>query len=166
MNIFKSYKIYLFSCFIIVSFAHVQISHAQNSPQDYVNSHNYARFAVGVEPLYWDNQIAAYAEQYANERIGDCALQSSGSPYGENIAIGSGDFMTGEAAVQMWVDQQSNYDYGTNTCVQGNKCGMYTQVVWRNSVHLGCARVQCYNGSFFVICYYDPPGNFYGEKPF
>ncbi|KAK9690538.1 hypothetical protein RND81_09G135800 [Saponaria officinalis] len=146
---------------------YVQISHAQNSPQDYVYAHNIARSAVGVGPIEWDDQVAAYAAQYASQRAGDCALQNSPGPYGENLAVGSGEFMTGVAAVKLWVGEQTNYNYDTNTCDKGQQCREYTQVVWRDSVRLGCARVQCgYNGSYFVTCNYYPPGNYFGEKPY
>ncbi|KAK9666562.1 hypothetical protein RND81_14G193900 [Saponaria officinalis] len=156
----------IFACFIIASLAFVQISHAQNSPQDYVDAHNAARAAVGVGNIAWDDTVAAYAQNYANQRMGDCALQHSGGQYGENLAEGSGDFMTGTAAVQLWVNEENYYDYNSNTCAPGKECGHYTQVVWRNSVRLGCARVQCSNGWFFVTCNYDPPGNVIGQKPY
>ncbi|KAL6347789.1 hypothetical protein AAG906_026318 [Vitis piasezkii] len=96
------------------------ISYAQNSPQDYLDAHNVARAEVGVESLTWDDTVAAYAQNYANQRFGDCNLVHSGGPY----------------------------------------------VIWRNSLRLGCARVQCNSGGWFVICNYDPPGNYVGQRPF
>lgn len=117
--------------------------------------------------IEWDDQVAAYAEQYASMRMGDCALQhSQGGPYGENLALGSGDFMTGTYAVEMWVEEQANYDYDSNTCADGEQCGHYTQVVWSDSNRVGCARVQCDNGWYFVTCNYSPPGNVIGQKPY
>ncbi|KAI3807849.1 hypothetical protein L1987_23785 [Smallanthus sonchifolius] len=120
-------------------------SHAQSSPQDYVNAHNAARAQVGVENMAWNPNLAAYAQNYANQRIGDCNLIHSGGPYGENIAWKSGGELTGTSAVNMWVNEKAFYDHGTNTCASGKQCGHYTQVVWRNSVQLGCARVWCAN---------------------
>ncbi|KAL2927626.1 Pathogenesis-related protein 1A [Bienertia sinuspersici] len=87
-------------------------------------------------------------------------------PYGENIASGSGAFMTGLAAVQLWVNEKADYDYYSNTCASGKVCGHYTQVVWRDSARIGCARVQCNNGWYFVTCNYDSPGNWVGEQPY
>ncbi|XP_057495385.1 basic form of pathogenesis-related protein 1-like [Actinidia eriantha] len=148
----------------LMSLALVLPSHAQNSPQDYLNAHNAARAEVGVGAMTWDNTVAAYAQNYANSRINDCNLVHSSGPYGENIAKGSGSF-TGTAAVNLWVAEKPNYDINSNSCV-GGECLHYTQVVWRNSVRLGCARVQCTNGWWFVTCNYDPPGNFIGQRPF
>ncbi|KNA11880.1 hypothetical protein SOVF_131020 [Spinacia oleracea] len=141
---------------------------AQNSPQDYVDVHNVARAAVGVGNIQWDDNIAAYAQQYANQRIGDCVLQHSGGSYGENIAGGGngGYELSGTDAVNMWVNEGVNYDHGSNTCSPGQVCGHYTQVVWRDSVRLGCARVICNSSGIFVICNYDPPGNIIGSSPY
>ena len=151
------------ACFMVLAL--VLPSHAQNSPQDFLNAHNTARAAVGVGPMTWDNTVAAYAQNYANQRIRDCKLVHSGGRYGENIAWGSAD-LSGTAAVRMWVDEKANYDYASNTCAPGKVCGHYTQVVWRNSVRLGCAKVRCNNGGTFIGCNYDPPGNFNGQKPY
>ncbi|KAG2704015.1 hypothetical protein I3843_06G154800 [Carya illinoinensis] len=139
-------------------------SHAQDSPQDFLDAHSAARAEVGVPPLTWDDQVASYAQNYANQRIGDCNMVHSDGPYGENIAWSSGDLM-GTDAVKMWVDEKSNYDPNSNTCV-GGQCLHYTQVVWRNSVRLGCAKVRCNSGGTFIGCNYDPPGNYNGERPY
>ena len=148
----------------LVGLALVHTSCAQNSQQDYLNAHNTARAQVGVGSMTWNNTVASYAQNYANQRIGDCNLVHSNGPYGENIAWGSGS-LTGTDAVNLWVGEKPNYDYNSNSCV-GGKCGHYTQVVWRNSVRLGCARVQCNNGGLFVTCNYDPPGNYVGQRPY
>ncbi|PKI49231.1 hypothetical protein CRG98_030380 [Punica granatum] len=139
-----------FLCFAIASLlclALVCPSHAQNSPQDYLNAHNAARRQVGVRPMAWDDKLATYARNYANKHIGDCKMVHSGGPYGENLAWSSGD-MSGTAAVKMWV------------------CGHYTQVVWGKSVRLGCAKVRCNSGGTFIVCSYDPRGNIVGQKPY
>ncbi|KAF2294262.1 hypothetical protein GH714_008688 [Hevea brasiliensis] len=139
---------------------------AQDSPQDYLNAHNQVRAAVGVGPLTWDNKVAAFARNYANQRAGDCNLvHSSNRPYGEILAKSSGN-LSGKDAVKMWVDERAYYNYNSNSCAAGKQCGHYTQVVWRNSVRLGCAKVKCNNGGTFIGCNYDPPGNFVGQRPY
>ena len=52
-------------------------------------------------------------------------------------------------------------------------CLHYTQIVWRSSVGLGCAQQRCTTNSpfgngewFFVVCNYDPAGNFVGQRPY
>ncbi|KAJ1434853.1 Pathogenesis-related protein 1-like, SCP domain [Sesbania bispinosa] len=139
--------------------------YGQDSAQDYLDAHNRARSEVGVGPMSWDANVASYAETYVNTLRGSCELVHSGGPYGENLAWSSGD-LSGTAAVDMWVAEKPNYDYDSNSCV-GGECGHYTQVVWSNSVRLGCAKVQCDDGSSTIIsCNYDPPGNFIDQRPF
>lgn len=137
----------------------------QDSPNDYVAAHNTARQAVGVGRITWSEELAAYARKYAAKRAGDCQLIHSGGPYGENIAWGSGD-LSGVAAVNLWVAEKPYYNYASNSCTKGKACGHYTQVVWRSSVQLGCAKVKCAKGGTFIICNYNPPGNIVGERPY
>ena len=151
----------LFSALAII----FQTTRAQDTPQDYLNAHNAARRQVGVGPMVWDNNVADFARRYASTLAGSCRLVHSGGRYGENLAGSSGD-LSGTGAVKLWVDEKVFYDYNSNTCQSGRVCGHYTQVVWRNSVRLGCAKVRCNNGSTIISCNYDPPGNWRGQKPY
>ncbi|XP_066346615.1 pathogenesis-related protein PRB1-2-like [Miscanthus floridulus] len=141
---------------------------AQNTPQDFVDLHNRARAADGVGPVAWDAKVGKYAQDYAAKRAGDCKLVHSGGPFGENIFWGSaGRAWSAADAVKSWVDEKKNYHLSSNSCDPGKVCGHYTQVVWRESTRIGCARVVCAaNRGVFIVCSYDPPGNFNGERPF
>lgn len=141
------------------------VSQAQDSPQDFVNAHNAARGQVGVGPIAWDATLASFAQRYISGLAGDCRMVHSGGPYGENLAWSSGD-MAGTSAVSMWVDEKAFYDYNSNTCQPGKVCGHYTQVVWSDSLRLGCAKVRCNTGGTLISCNYDPRGNFIGRKPY
>ncbi|KAK1414575.1 hypothetical protein QVD17_30322 [Tagetes erecta] len=158
LNRIQSLHIFLLtlSCFI-------HISTATRPP--FLIPHNQARAQVGVQPLKWNKTLAMYARGYAYERLTDCNLQHSGGPFGENIAIGYGDQFTASTVVDMWVGEKQYYDYESNLCF-GDECLHYTQVVWRDSVHLGCAMVNCYDSGWFAICNYDPPGNYIGQRPY
>ncbi|KAH7518524.1 hypothetical protein FEM48_Zijuj09G0180800 [Ziziphus jujuba var. spinosa] len=149
---------------LITQITHVHSRKLINPHQDFVDAHNAARAEVGVGPITWNNTVAAYAKRYAEQRRKDCSMVHSGGPYGENLALGY-RFMSGGDAVRMWVSEKSDYNYATNSCA-GDDCLHYTQVVWRNSTRLGCARVKCDNGWMFVICSYDPPGNYFGQLPY
>lgn len=41
--------------------------------------------------------------------------------------------------------------------------GHFTQVVWKDSKHLGVGIATNSKGQAFVVCNYDPPGNFVGK---
>ena len=61
----------------------------------------------------WDDTVAAHAQNYAKQRRGDCALQHSGGPYGENMFKGSGVEYTPADAVNSWAQ---NANAGAREC--------------------------------------------------
>ncbi|KAM7259495.1 hypothetical protein ACFE04_015236 [Oxalis oulophora] len=133
----------------------------------FLEPHNAARATLNLAPLVWDQTLASYAQGYANERKDDCELIHSNGPYGENIFWGSGSGWKPAQAVLAWMDEGKYYNYESNSCDEGEECGHYTQVVWRDTTSLGCALVNCLGGrGVFVTCNYDPPGNYYGEEPY
>ncbi|MED6145557.1 hypothetical protein PIB30_026415 [Stylosanthes scabra] len=143
---------------------------AQNSPADYLKVHNDARARVGVKPLEWDPGLQSYAHRHLSKYLRNCIPRLSNGCYGESLSssvdeVGPLKEVTGKQVVEMWVEQKHNYDEETNSCV-GGECRNYTQVVWRETTHVGCARVQCYNGAYMVACNYHPPGNYRGERPY
>ncbi|EMS62872.1 Pathogenesis-related protein PRMS [Triticum urartu] len=156
---------------LLLALASAMAVAAQNSPQDFVDPHNAARADAGVGPVTWDDNVAAYAQNYAEQRRGDCQLihTPDGRPYGENLFGGSGTQWTAADAVNSWVSEKQYYDHGSNSCSapEGDSCGHYTQVVWRDSTAIGCARVVCDSSDdVFIICSYNPPGNYVGQSPY
>ncbi|ERN07442.1 hypothetical protein AMTR_s00019p00250630 [Amborella trichopoda] len=134
--------------------------------QHFLDSHNQARAKVGVPPLKWEPLLATYARVYSNQRRGDCQLIHSTSPYfGENIFWGQGSHWSARDAVEAWVREEQDYHYETNTC-SGPDCTHYTQLVWRNTQMVGCAKIICNSGDTFVTCEYYPPGNYVGSRPY
>ncbi|KAJ0724417.1 putative CAP domain-containing protein [Helianthus annuus] len=128
---------------------------------------NKARAALRMPPLVWDAGLARYANLYSRQRRQDCLLKHSNGPFGENIFWGSGYGWTPAQAAMAWVGEQRWYRYGSNSCSGGRECGHYTQIVWRKTKRIGCARVTCFGGrGVFMTCNYFPPGNYIGEKPY
>lgn len=142
----------------------ISLAHEVCSPKEFLDVHNQARAEVGVGPLSWNHNLEAYAQNYADLRSHDCNLEHSNGPYGENIAEGYGEMKDADAA-KLWFAEKPNYDPHSNSCVN-DECLHYTQMVWRDSVHLGCAKSKCNNGWVFVVCNYDPPGNYVGDRPY
>ncbi|XP_007051550.2 PREDICTED: pathogenesis-related protein 1C [Theobroma cacao] len=138
----------------------------ETEQQQFLNAHNKVRAHVGLTPFVWDDTLASFALSWANRRIPDCRMIHSFGPYGENIFWGGRDHWTAEDAVRLWVKEHRFYDRRTNACLPERLCGHYTQIVWRNSTKLGCARVKCSTGGVFIMCNYDPPGNIMDRNPF
>lgn len=137
---------------------------------EFLFANNLVRAKKGELPLAYDLQLDKYANWWAGQRKTDCKLQHSfpedGFQLGENIFWGSGSTWTPTDAVKVWADEEKYYDYSTNTCVVGQMCGHYTQIVWSATRRIGCARVICDNGDVFITCNYDPPGNYIGQRPY
>ena len=142
-------------------------------------AHNQARAAVQTQPplppLAWSPELAATAAAWiAQCRDTDAPTglidhnpgRSDGHPYyvGENI-FASGGQADPQQAVQLWVQEQANYDYATNAC--NGVCGHYTQVVWRATLEVGCAVGNCPGLQFpgSLVCNYGPGGNS-GGRPY
>ncbi|EEF29977.1 pathogenesis-related protein PR-1 [Ricinus communis] len=138
-----------------------------STANQFLGPHNAARAALRMPPLIWDTRLANYAQWYANQRRFDCDLRHSNGPYGENIFWGSGTGWTPAQAVTAWVSERKWYNYWSNSCYGHQECGHYTQIVWRKTRRIGCAKVTCSDDlGVFMTCNYDPPGNYIGERPY
>jgi uncharacterized protein YkwD len=136
---------------------------------EFLYYHNLVRLARWELPLAWSPRLESYARWWAAQRRADCALRHSFPEgqfaLGENIfwgdAAGPGD------AVKDWAAEGIDYSYAANACAPGRECLHYTQIVWRATNSVGCARVVCDDGAgVFIACNYYPPGNVVGERPY
>ncbi|KAG6644177.1 pathogenesis-related protein PR-1-like [Carya illinoinensis] len=154
---------------LLISSTHAVTKQGQypSLANQFLAPHNAARSSLRLRPLMWDPKLARYARWYANQRRFDCALRHSNGPYGENIFWGIGNGWTPSQAVTAWVSERKWYNYRSNSCASGQMCGHFTQIVWRTTRRVGCARVICSGGrGVFMTCNYDPPGNYIGERPY
>jgi hypothetical protein len=140
-------------------------------------AHNVVRAALGAAPLLWDERIAASAQAWANQcvdrdrdgMIDHNPERSAGFPWyvGENIFASSGS-ATPQAAVKAWAAEARNYVEASNRCAPGKVCGHYTQLVWSESLRLGCGLAKCPNLKLrnSIVCDYAPGGNYPGQRPY
>ena len=165
---------------------------SQKNPLDaaqidaFVTAHNQARAGAltpppspALPPVAWDPVLADAAYNYllgcastdgrlvdhnANRTADYAALGGSGY-VGENIYASSGSTARPADAVTAWMSEASTYDYNANNITAA---GHYTQVVWRDSVRIGCAIVDCPSLTFraTILCDYAPGGNIIGQKPY
>jgi hypothetical protein len=141
------------------------------SPQDQQNivaEHNMYRSdpAINAPPLQWSDDLATSAQNWANQLAATSTFQHSGTPgVGENIAEGSTGSFTPAQLVDMWGNEQANFQPGTfpNISTTGNwaDAGHYTQVIWRTTTSVGCGLASDGTNDY-LVCQYSPPGNMEG----
>lgn len=113
---------------------------------------------VDTAPLTWSEELAKYAQNYADNY--DCSgdLIHSHGPYGENLAEGT----SAVGAVDAWYNEITDYDYSKPDFSMTT--GHFTQLVWKSTTQMGCAYRTCDNiYGTYVVCEYNPPGNFLGQ---
>lgn len=135
--------------------------------QTLLREHNRARAAVGVAPLQWSAPVAKTAQRWADHLASSsCRMQHSrGSGYGENLFIGTAGRYGVKDAALAWEQEKRLYRGGVLKVGKTQGIGHYTQMVWRDTRRLGCARSQCSN-RVIVVCNYEPAGNYLGKAPY
>ncbi|MCV9386776.1 CAP domain-containing protein [Reichenbachiella ulvae] len=146
------------------------ISIAQPADEDeielIIDRHNFWRNEVGVADIQYSQELAEVAYTWAQElKKQGCAFKHSKNSYGENLFKGTHGYYTAGDAVDAWGNEKKDYNYKKNICESNKVCGHYTQIVWRNTTEVGCAKVIC-EGNVTWVCNYNPPGNYVGQKPY
>ncbi len=151
-----------------------QSSQQAGSPDDplrraMLDMHNSTRREVGAQPLQWDKALAAKASDYARRlaetgRFEHSRQQGSAYPYGENLWEGTRGHYSYAEMAQHWIDEKHNYRGGEITMAEVNQTGHYTQIIWRETTHLGCGVASSANYDV-LVCRYSPAGNVLGERP-
>lgn len=129
--------------------------------------HNKVRGNVGVGLLHWDDGLAAYAQQWADQLAANGCRMKHRQPnaYGENLFQGTAGHFTAIDAAKGWENEKKLYSSGVITEKNYMRIGHYTQIVWRDTSKVGCGEAIC-NGTLLLACNYDPPGNYLGRKPY
>ena len=133
-----------------------------------IDAHNYWRKDVGVsEKLEWSDDLAKVAAKWAVAlKNKGCAFEhSQDNSFGENLFKGTAGHFSAKYVVDAWASEKAFYNYNRNKCKPGEMCGHYTQIVWKTTERVGCAKVVC-DGMDIWVCNYDPPGNWVGQKPY
>ncbi|KAF9956610.1 hypothetical protein BGZ70_009813 [Mortierella alpina] len=115
-----------------------------------LSTHNALRARHGVPPVAWSKAAEDFGAKWIEPL---CTLEHSAGPYGENLAMGQTNWTS---AIQDWYSEIKDYDF--NNPGYTPDTGHFTQVVWRSTTSIGCAKKDC-SGTPLYVCEYDPPGN-------
>ena len=121
--------------------------------------------------MVWSIDLAESAQAYADRlaQNGEFEHDALNDAYGENLFAASYqvDYLD---AINAWYSEKPYYNYANNSCESGQMCGHYTQIIWKDSTEVGCGMAQYQVGQYknylVVVCRYNPPGNYVGEKPY
>lgn len=69
--------------------------------------------------------------------------------------------MKGNDAVDSWYEEIKQHTFGMEPKTTGT--GHFTQVVWKDCKELGVGVKKNGKGQVFVVCNYNPPGNYIGK---
>jgi hypothetical protein len=138
-----------------------------------LDAHNAERARLGIAPLRWDPGLAASAQHWADHLAAtgrfEHAPENRAAPEGENLWAGTRGYFAPEAMVDAWVREKKYFHPGVfpNNSTTGDveDVGHYTQLVWRATGEVGCARAAG-TSEDILVCRYAEAGNYIGEKPF
>nr|KAF7416888.1 hypothetical protein H0235_011419 [Vespula pensylvanica] len=139
-------------------------------PKEFINmcleTHNYYRVRHGVPPLRLSKQLCKTSQDWANILAAKGRLEHRANiDYGENLyCMWSSNPKTvvgGDEPVNEWYAEEALHQYGKEPTTL--KTGHFTQVVWRDSTELGVGMARNRNGEVYVVCNYNPAGNFLGS---
>lgn len=142
--------------------------------QEALDFHNKIRADVEVPALEWSNELATYAQEWADYLAFEyqCTMEHRGTlnmnikGYGENLFWGKGMDYSPTYASQAWYSEIEIYIYTEITADNFHETGHYTQMVWKNTKELGMGIAICPDGATIIVANYNPPGNYLGQKPY
>ncbi|CCD23057.1 uncharacterized protein NDAI_0B00230 [Naumovozyma dairenensis CBS 421] len=106
-------------------------------------------------PLTWSEDLATYAQDYADQYVCGSDIVHSGGPYGENIAAGTSPV----GSVDAWYAEGAYYNYSNPGF--SSATSHFTQLIWKSTTEVGCGIKDCSSIGWgdYVICSYNPSGN-------
>jgi len=148
---------------------------ASAAPDDFASAilavHNRERAAVGVPPLAWSDTLAKQAQAWADHlgQLGHPQHSTSAErgDEGENLWAGTPGGYAPTDVAEAWASEKSGYHYGpfAPSAPGAPTTGHYTQMIWRATTAIGCAKGH--SGDWdLVVCRYAPAGNLVGQKPY
>jgi uncharacterized protein YkwD len=138
---------------------------SQQEIQEYLDFHNKARKEVGVPPVQWSDEIAAYSQEWADYLAQNNRFEHrSDHRYGENIAMHYDNALVNGA--KLWYQEKKHYKGAVLNSSNWSKAGHYTQMVWRATRYIGAGKATNVKGQIIIVGNYDPAGNMMGQKAY
>ncbi|KAK3592071.1 hypothetical protein CHS0354_019326 [Potamilus streckersoni] len=130
--------------------------------------------AANMKQMEWNSYLQGRAAEWSE----NCFWDHQNKGLGENLAY---RWTTGQEqpveevvreSLKSWYDEKYQWQWSKHC---GSACH-YTAMVWANTAKVGCALSRCQdlrrktgrpvNNATYLVCFYNPPGNFIGEYPY
>lgn len=134
---------------------------------------NHERLELGLGALTWNDALAQSAQHWADHLAStgrfEHAPENKNAPEGENLWAGTKGYYSPEAMVDAWLREKRYFRPGVfpnnSTTGRVEDVGHYTQLVWRATTEVGCAKASSTQEDI-LVCRYAEAGNYIGEHPF
>ncbi|KAA0706617.1 Peptidase inhibitor 16 [Triplophysa tibetana] len=141
-----------------------------------VDIHNEIRSQVNpsaafMQKVVWDETLRLVAEAYATKCIWEYNPDCKSLKLGENLFV-SDEVINVTKAMDVWFEENRDYDYENNKCTDDQICRHYTQMVCAHSKQIGCATHVCETlkglglKKSLLVCNYYPIGDVKGQRPY
>ncbi len=148
---------------------------------------NYPVPTTPLPNVEWNTTLAQVAQNHADK----CEFEHNSNSQSDYVALGGENIYIGEniaahwfyspagvkayyadLQMQMWWDEHTDWHYQIINYSNINSSGHFTQMIWANTVEIGCGMARCENFSgssydaYFSVCNYGPGGNYVGQYPY
>ena len=152
----------LFTFILFASILSLPANEKAQFEEEILTKHNALRTLHKASAMKWSSTLQAVAQEWANKIAKENKMyHRNPNDYGENIYWIMGRKLSGADVTQAWYDEIKDYKYAKPGFSMNT--GHFTQVVWVSSTELGCASATAKDGGIYVVCNYNPPGNYEGE---
>ena len=159
-------KLFLNLLFLIILHQFVSAQIFTDAQKYYfVTEHNLYRKTVGCPPVRWSDTLELYAQKQADLIAEHPYSADIDDFYGINI-YRSAHEPTAKEAISNWAKNQRYYHGDTITAKNVMIFGHYTQIIWKETISIGCGMAKTAGGMYILVCLYNPKGNIIGQKPY
>jgi uncharacterized protein YkwD len=137
--------------------------------QALLDAHNQERTRLGMAALVWNDRLAADAAVWSANLARRQTLEHAGDAkgQGENLWSGTSGASSPVEMIGTFLAEAKDFRPGKFPDVSRSgdlaHVGHYTQVIWRSTRELGCAKAAG-GGDDYLVCRYRPAGNVDGQR--
>ncbi len=161
-------RIFRFLCFpLLIAITHSAI--AETRLKEFLTLHNQERETLELPALEWSEELQQSAQLLASTMAFKDKFEQGNTGYGENSWSGVNNGATFEEIFELWSAGKAHFQADQpvpKNCTQSfEQCADYSQIVWSQTTHIGCAAAASIENDY-IVCHYSPAGNIQDQKAY